>query len=236
MMAVHQIVVLGMLLAPADAGFSAAPSNVLHYLRGSAGDFKPECDVIITRTQEGTQYQGRTFRAKDTTTNVVDLDSTGKLQTALMHVSVAGPAQTVTVQWRGGDSLDVRRHLVTEFVKVSGPPIVTTSPDWSDVWQLVQQYDRKKVGKQEFAAVWVHPSRSPESLTFSIELLDDTESILVQDHKVKLRRYLLKLRPGEYLVWTDYSGKIIKIVKNEARATPIVLDGYQDATSNLGPK
>ncbi len=236
MMAVHQLVFLAMLLAPADAGLSAVPSNVLHYLCGSSGDFKPECDVIITRTQEGTEYRATMFRAKEFTSNVVNLDSTGKLQTALMHLSAAGLSKTVLVRWRGGDSLDVRRHLVTEFVKVSGPPIVTTSPDWSDVWQLVQEYDRKKGGKQEFGAVWVHPSANPESLTFSIELLDDTETVVVQDHKVKLRRYLLKLRPGEYLAWTDYAGKIIKIVKNEARGTAIVLDGYQDATANLGPK
>jgi hypothetical protein len=238
MIAVHQLMFLAMLLAPADAGIAAAPSNVLHYFRGSAGDFKPESDVIITRSQDGLQYQARTIRARETTTIAISFDSTGKLQNAVIGTLAAGTStsRTVTVRWRGGDSLDVSRALVTEFVKIEGQPIITTTPDWSDVWQLVQRYDQTKGGKQEFAAVWVHPRKNPEAQTVSIEQLDDSDTILVQDHKVKLRRYLLKLRPGEYLVWTDHAGKVIKIVKNEARATAVVLDGYQEATANLGPR
>jgi hypothetical protein len=171
-------------------------------------------------------------------TVAVRLDAERKLVMVCGSLERGGALRpkVVTARWRGGDSLDVKRDSGTEFLKVNGEPIVTTTPDWSDVWQLVQKYDQKKGGKQAFAGAWVHPTEDPQACTFSIERIDGTETITVGERKVSLNRYVLKLRPGEYLAWADSAGTIIKIVRNQPKAAAVVLDGYLEATAGLGPR
>ena len=217
---------------------SAEARSALHYVKGAADDYKPECDVTITKTPAGTHYECKMFQGQDSTTVAVTLSAEGRLLSASSALEIAGAAKpkVVSVGWRGGDSLDVKRASGTEFLKVSGEPIITTTPDWSDVWQLLQKYDRKKGGKQQFAGAWVHPVEQPLAVTFSIEQIDNKETIMMQDRKVRLNRYLVRLRPGDYLVWTDSAGTIIKIVKNQPKSPAVVLEGYQEATAELGPR
>jgi hypothetical protein len=115
---------------------------------------------------------------------------------------------------------------------------VTTAPDWSDVFQLVRRYDAAKGGKQDFPGLWVHPVQPMQKLTFSIQRIgDDTVAVREKgkEMEVKLGRYQVKLRSGDYAVWADPDRRVVRIVPANRKEAFVVLQGYQEATRGLAP-
>lgn len=56
----------------------------------------------------------------------------------------------------------------------------------------------------------------------------------VKDKTVELTRYRIQLRSGDYLVWARPDGTVCKLIAKGAKAVPVVLEGYEEATRNLG--
>jgi hypothetical protein len=104
---------------------------------------------------------------------------------------------------------------------------VTSAPDWSDVFQLVRLYDAKKGGEQQFAGVWIHPDNPSQELTFTITN-EDVETVKVKDKDVRLGRYKVQLRSGEYVVWADAAKRVVKLSAIGPKAKPIVLEGFEE--------
>jgi hypothetical protein len=129
----------------------------------------------------------------------------------------------------------------TEFFKdLPENPVVTTSPGWSEVFQLVKRYDAAKGGKQEFPGAWIHPADGMKTPTYAVKREgEDTIKVLDKDKKeqpVKLDRFLLSLRAADdFRAWVDPMGRIVRIAAVKVKDTPVILEGFEEATKDLAP-
>jgi hypothetical protein len=124
---------------------------------------------------------------------------------------------------------------VTDFIKVNGSaPIVTTAPDWSDIFQLVRNYDRRRGGKQTVPGLWIHPSKPHQLIDFTIDRTGE-DALMLKDRKLRVDRYRITLRSGDYTAWADQAGLVYKLAPARKPDEFVVLEGYEDATRNLTP-
>ena len=205
--------------------------TTLRYLKPSGTRFVLESEVTVTPGAEGTTYVSRTERGTETMTLTIRSDPRGRvLQAELVHAK-GGDKKTAALKF-GSKTVQFQRGGLTDSVKAPADPIVTTAPDWSDVFQLVRRYDARKGGKQEFPGLWFHPTEPLKTPTFRVERLG-ADTVTVKDKEVKLDRYQVQLRSGPYLAWATPDGRVCKISPPGARAVPVVLEGFEEATRNL---
>ena len=76
--------------------------------------------------------------------------------------------------------------------------------------QLVRRYDAAKGGKQEFAGLSIDPVQGFQKQTFTAER-QAADTVTVKDKEVKLDRYRLKLRGGDYAAWADGEGRVVRV-------------------------
>jgi hypothetical protein len=229
--------VAGLTFPADDPQGSGAKPTTLHYLISVDGEYKPESDVTITKTDKGTTCVSKTVQDKVSTMLSSNYGPDGKLTSAAVAIEElpSGKSRAVTVLWHEGGTLEIKKKSGSDLMKVMGEPVVFTTPGSSDVVGLIGRYDLKKGGKQQFSGVWIHPAENCQTLKLTIEHVDDKETISVQGKKIALHRFVVRLRGGEHLVWMDSDGVVIKIVKNQLKSPAVVLDGYQEAAKGLGP-
>jgi hypothetical protein len=204
------------LLTAADADKPAA----LRYVRPEGDKFVLESEVTATTSPQGTVYVSR-LRATPG----------GKVLSAEAVLQQGRDRRTAQLNLEG-PMPRLKREGVTEFVKAPRDPVVTTAPDWSDVFQLVRRYDADKGGRQEFSGLWFHPSQPLTTPTFTIERLGG-DTVTVNDRPVELSRYKVQLRSGDYLVWARPDGVVCRLAAQRPRPVPVVLQGYEEATRDL---
>jgi hypothetical protein len=203
----------------------------LRYLRPEGGRWVLESEVRQKKTQEELVFTSRTERRNETLTLTVTRDASGKLsQAEIVHKT--GQTTTTARLQRQGEELRLTRGKETSVVKAPLDAVVTSAPDWSDIFQLVARYDSKKAGRQQFAAIWFHPSRPTLTPQFSVERVGE-DAIKLSGKEEKLIRYRVTLRSGGYRVWARPDGLVCKILAGGDRAQPIVLEGYEEATAGL---
>jgi hypothetical protein len=202
----------------------------LRYLKPEARGYVLESEVTVTPSPEGSTYVSRTVRGPETMTLTVFRDKDGRVLGAEV-VQQTGERKTATLELKKGEAI-LKRSATTDRFKVPANPVVTTAPDWSDIFELLRRYDMKKGGKQEFPGLWIHPTRPHLLLTFSVERLGD-DPVKVKDREEKLGRYRVGLRSASYLVWARTDGRVCKILPAGAKAVPVVLEGYEQATRAL---
>jgi hypothetical protein len=216
------------LLALADA----EKPTPLRYLRPSGEKYVLECEVTFTQGPEGWTQVTRTDHGPEVMTLTVRADKKGRVIRADVLWERGTDKRTALLDLEG-NPVQFKRGGTTDFIKgIPADPVVTTAPDWSDVFQLTRRYDASRGGKQEFPAVWFHPREGYVSTTFSIEKAGN-DKVKVKDREVNLTRYQVKLRSGDYTVWAEPNAKVVKIVPADAKAGPVVLDGYEEATRDL---
>jgi hypothetical protein len=222
-----------LLLPTAPAGAQERPTP-LRYLRPSEGKLVLESEVTETRTDGQTVYTSTTERGDEKTTLTVAYERPGKPVRA--EVVVEGPKgrRTAEVTFDKQGVRLKRGGGITDFLKVGADPVVTTAPDWSDIFQLARRYDRTKGGRQEFPGLWVHPVQPPIVQTFAIERIG-TDVITAGDQKVTLDRYRIKLRSGDYIAWADANGRVYKLFRSGSPRAFVVLEGFEEAARTLGP-
>jgi hypothetical protein len=208
--------------------------TLLRYLKPAGGKLVPESEVTETRTNGQTVYVSTTERGEERTTLTISFDRPGK--PARAEVVAEGPRgrRTVEVTFEKQGARIKRGGGITDFLNVGTDPVVTTAPDWSDIFQLARRYDRAKGGRQEFPGLWVHAVQPPRVMTFSIERTGG-DSLTVGDRKVTLDRYKINLRSGDYVAWADADGRVYKLFPAASPKAFVVLDGYADAARALGP-
>ena len=215
-------------------GLAAEKPATLRYLRPEGGRYVLESEVSTTATTEGSTYVSKTVRGKETMTLTVRRGKDGKVLWAEAVQVKDGQRRKATLDLRV-EPAQLKRGGVTDLLKVAANPVVTTAPDWSDVFELVRRYDGARGGKQEFAGFWMHPSQPHLTPTFSVEKLGK-DTVKVDGKEQQLVRYRVKLRSGAYLVWAREGGPVCKILPGGAKAVPVVLEGYEEATRGLkGP-
>jgi hypothetical protein len=209
---------------PADDG--PTKPVPLRYVRSADDKIVTESEVTTTRDGDDTVIVSRTQRPDETMTLTLRQDKDGQLLSAeaVRESGKMKKTATLTVQ---GKTAQLKQGGITDFLKGGGELIVTSAPDWSDVFQLVRRYDAKKGGEQQFAGVWIHPDNPPQELTFTITN-DDVETVKVKDKEVRLGRYKVKLRSGDYIVWADAAKRVVKLTAVGPKAKPVVLEGFED--------
>ena len=116
------------------------------------------------------------------------------------------------------------------------PPgvIVTSAPDWSDVFLLCQRYRHADGGKQTFAALWVHPEQLTQLLKLTIER-QGYQNIRHDGNDVKLARFAIALRGNsQYVAWATPDGTLVRLVPlpmNAKQRTGLIRAGYENSTA-----
>jgi hypothetical protein len=203
----------------------------LRYLRPEGGKWVLESELTLQRRKDGRFYRSKTVRGKETMTLTVERDASEGLVKAEVVHDMNGTVTTATVTPHEG-KLRFKRGAFNEDFDLKDSVFFTTAPDWSDVVALVSLYDRKKGGKQEYPGMWVHPLRGALTPRYSIERVGE-DQIKVDGVEQTLGRYKIRLRASTNTVWAFASNRICKILPDGEKATPIVLEGYEEATKGL---
>jgi hypothetical protein len=226
-MSVVLSILIGCALAPSA---DTSKSLKLRYVRLVDGELVTESTVTTTRTDKGTTYVSVTERGDTQMTLTLRFNKDNRLTDAEAVLQRDKRKQTALLTLTPKRAM-LKRGGTTDVFKVAADPIVTTAPDWSDIFQLVNRYDAKKAGKQEFAGVWFHPTEQTLMPTFTIERVGKNQ-ITVKDKKETLDRYRIQLRSGEYTAWANPSGVVVKL---QQKGTVVALEEYEEATRELRP-
>jgi hypothetical protein len=225
-------------LLPLVAGWALLPGAEpekpvpLHYVRPEKGKYVAAADVTVTRGEDGTTV---TIRAEppDKMTATLHLDRSGQATDAEAVQGATRKGVTLKLEEKGTGT--VKRGTVTDFLKdLPANPLVVAGPEWTDVLQVLRRYDASKGGKQEFAGLSIDPIQGYEKQTFTAER-QAAETVKVKDKEVKLDRFRLKVRGGDYAAWADAEGRVVRVQGLAAKAVPVALEGFEEATRGLKP-
>lgn len=172
--------------------------------------------------------------------------------------SIASLTGSLTVEARYGaadDLLDARASLASGASATVGvadglarisrpghPPqefavpkdvVVTSAPDWSDVFRIARRWKASGPSRQEFAGLWIHPVQPAQRLVFSAE----RTGVDVLDG-LRLERLTIRLRGNSpYAAWVDPEGRLIKLASLPFTASSTVLlrEGFEGSAAALKP-
>jgi hypothetical protein len=222
---------VGVLLLCVLAGRGAAEKPVpVRYLRPAGAAFVLESEVTRTTSREGSTTVSRTVRGTETMTLTVRRDSAGRVLRAEIVHERGKERKTASLDLSGRRA-KITRDGTTDLFKAPDNPVVTTAPDWSDVFDLARRYDAKRGGKQEVAGLWFHPTRPHLLLTFTVEKVG-VDVVTLAGKEQQLDRFQVRLRSGGYRVWAR-GGQVVRVLPAGAKAVPVVLEGYEEATRGL---
>ena len=197
----------------------------------------PEYEATLRRDPSGWSFSAQTARGSTLLTLAAQYDNRDQLVNAEVQLMTGPQGQTARVEVRNGKALVQRQGKLAQEFAVARGVIVTSAPDWSDIRRLCRRCDRKKAGKQEFQALWVHPTEAAQLLTFSIERLG-ADMIKLDKKVIELDRFLVRIRNNQpYAAWADSRGRLIRLLPLPApeRAAGIVLEGFDEAVEPLRP-
>jgi hypothetical protein len=206
-------------------------TTTLRYVR--AGKDRPVLESLVSEktTKEGRTYTSVTDRVSEKMTLTLRFDTKGRLTHAEAVQETAKGKQAATVVF-GEKEAVLKRGRAEERLKVTPAVVVTTAPDWSDIFQVVRRYDRKKGGKQTFAGLWIHPVQDTRHLDFTVEPIQE-DAVVIDGKKVMLQRYRVQLRSGAYLVWADASGRVVRLTPPGKPGAHVTLEGHEKAMAEL---
>lgn len=202
------------------------------YVRPAKGTFVLESHVTEVTTRAGVSYTSLTDRGTEKMTLTIRFDDKGRVRDAAAVRQAGAGRQAVTVAF-GPKGATLTRQGKAEHLDIAPDVVVTTAPDWSDIFQVIRRYDRRKGGKQSFAGLWVHPTQATRRLDFTVEP-EQEEVIEAAGRKLALRRFRVVLRSGAYLVWADGLGRVYRLMPPGRPAAAVILEGYEKSTARLG--
>ncbi|HKI32770.1 MAG TPA: hypothetical protein VKA46_13045 [Gemmataceae bacterium] len=203
------------------------------YVRPEMGKYVSAGEVTTKRGEDETVITTRAEVADGKTTLTLRYGQGGTLTSAEVVEGGTRKSATLTLGEKGTGTM--KRGGITDFLKdLPTNPVVSAGPDWSDVLQLVRRYDGAKGGKQELGGISLDPVQGLQNQTFTVER-QAADTVTVKDKEVKLDRYRLKLRGGEYAAWADAEGRVVRVLGLAPKAVPVVLEGFEEATRGLKP-
>lgn len=220
----------------AVAGFVAADVEAeltLRYVRRAKDIYVLESLVTTSTKGKIKTYTSVTDRGSEKLTLTVRFDD-GKLKDAVV-VQEQGAKKNTASLTRGDASAKLQRgEKVEELPDVGSDSIVTSAPDWSDIFLLVQRYDAVRAGKQEHPGLWIHPVKATLRLRFSVERLGK-DTLRSAGKALELDRYRIRLRSGDYIAWADSSRRVIKLAPAGGPMAEVVLKGFEESARILRP-
>ena len=210
-----------------------------HYVRPSDRAFVLESEITV-ESRAGLFVESVTGRGKSKLTVSSRYDDRGRLTAAEVTLVSGDKNGTLSVTVAAGKATIRREGQPAQEVEVAPDAIVTSAPDWTDVFLLCRRcYDRKAGGKQSFGGLWIHPEQATQLPTFAIERTGG-DTIDHAGKEQKLDRCTIWLRGNStYVAWADEQGRLIKLVPlpyKEGAENGIVLEGYEKSASGLRPR
>jgi hypothetical protein len=217
---------------------AAEEEQEVRYLRLLPEKTEAECVFKMKRDDKGWSITSVTERNAAKLTVTARYDAQDVLLVANAFWSNGEQKKAAQVEVKDGQAKVRRAGKEAQGFKVPEGVIVTSAPDWTDTFLLCRRYERKKGGKQDFPALWIHPEQDAQRLTLSVER-EGADAIEHEGRKVELDRYRLRIRNNsEYLAWADAEGRMVKLVAlpvKEKGGTVLVLAGYEKSAERLRP-
>lgn len=189
----------------------ALPEEKAAYRRGAA----LECTIAVRSGATG-------WSIESATRSTLTVQSRYNPQDMLLGAEASAGGKSVAVTVEGSIATVRRQEQQAQQFEVPGGVIVTSAPDWTDVFLLCRRYDRARGGKQEFPGLWIHPVQAAQRLTFTIEKTG---------HAAPFDRFSIVLRGNSrYTVWADEAGRMVKLVGG---GTELVCEGFETPAANL---
>jgi hypothetical protein len=210
----------------------------MRYTRPAGAKTATECTFRITRQGAGWTITSRTDRGDAKMEVESRYDAEDRLTAASATLTWRGAAKAATVQVKDGTATVRREGKEAAECDVPRGTIVTSAPDWSDVFLLCRRYDRGRKGKQDFPALWIHPTQPPRRMTFSIEW-QGADTIRHAEKELPLSRYVIHIRNNSaYAAWADSRGRLIRLIPLPRKGTApgMTLEGYERSAAALRPK
>ncbi|MCI0377047.1 MAG: hypothetical protein L0215_05550 [Gemmataceae bacterium] len=229
------LVCLSLLPSPSGRGEG---KETFTYLRSAGKGFATEAKISIQKDEDGWRIISVTGGGK----GQMIIDARFDVQNALLAASATTQGEkmksTAKVSVSAGKAKVEREGGISqEFKLTSGMTVVTSAPDWADIFLLCRHYDRKRGGKQSFTGLWIHPTQPAQVIPFHIE--ESGADFVKNDGKdIRLHRFRIQIRgPNPYLAWADESGKLIRLVptplKKDAPPAGLVLAGFEECFKQL---
>ncbi|MCI0461940.1 MAG: hypothetical protein L0Z62_33730 [Gemmataceae bacterium] len=213
------------------AGGAGPQAEETRYFRQAGEKLALESVVTVRRDGKATVLVSVTDRGAEKMTLSVRLDGEGRLLSAEAIQETKAGKKVATLTPRGKSALLKREGGLTEELPLAERPVVTTAPDWTDIFEVVRRYDRERGGKQEFPGLWIHPTQPARVLTFTAERLGE-DPVTLKGRKLALGRYRVTLRSGAYLVWAE-GGRVHKLMPEGRPAGAVFCEGSDEATRGL---
>jgi hypothetical protein len=213
------------------------PPETIVYVRPAGDTFGRECQFVIARSDAGWTITSTTERGALRMEVVTRYDSEDRPLSSRAVQTTGKIAQTANVEVKDGKATVRCTGLEPRKFDVPKGTIVTSAPDWSDVFLLCRRYDRERKGKQEFPALWIHPTQPPQRLTFSIEW-QGTDEIERDGRKTKLARLALRIRnQSAYVAWADAQGCMVRLIPLPWKETTpgLTREGFEKSAAALRP-
>ncbi len=208
------------------------------YLRPTPKGFVLEAAFTLERDSAGWHLVSVTGRGDHHLTVRARYDGFDQLTAAEAMLTKGAKKTAAAVTVAAGKAKVQRPGQPAQEFAVPKGVIVTSAPDWTDIFLLCRRYDRKQGGKQTFAGLWIHPVQAAQLLKFTIERTG-TDTIERDGKTLKMDRYLIRIRgPNPYLAWADDRGTLVKhlaLPYKEGTTGGLVLEGYEKAAAGLRP-
>lgn len=222
-----------LLTAPLWSGEKAMEETV-RFGRPAGKAFVPEAAFTIRRDKEGWEMESVTGRGKVEMRVSARYDALDRLRSASATLSRKDHKAAARVEVDRGKAKVLPLGKPEQEFDVPAGVLVTSAPDWSDIFLLCRHWDAKKKGKQEFAGLWIHPEQKAQLLKFTIEL-EGMDRALVRGKEVALNRFRIAIRgPNPYLAWADAEGVLVKLVPLPYKeGSGLIRAGWEDLWGKL---
>lgn len=209
--------------------------KTLDYVRPVGSQYRAEFQISIQTSVDGHEVSSVTHRADTTLTIASRFDSVNRLRTAQVTLKKNDQAQSATIRTDDGKATVTRDAGEMSLFDCPPKVIVTSAPDWTDACLLMQYYDAKRSGPQEFPGLWVHPTRQPLRLTFKV-IPSGMDTVTIDGDQQQLERFVIVLRNGSrYIAWRNKHNHLVCLIPNQQKHPALILRGWEKALSKLKP-
>lgn len=232
------LAVLGLIIRLRTAPAQNVKEETFSYVRPTAKGFAPECTIKIQDRKGDWRIASETTRGDTRMTVSTNYDAKNELLYSTAILMTGQEQAKAVVDRRQGKAAVLRTGKPPELFAVPAGVIVTSAPDWTDIFLLCRRYDRKAGGKQKFTGLWIHPKQPPQLLPFTIERVG-AEEIEHEGKTMELDRFVIGIRgPNPYIAWVDSSGILVRLLSTpfkEGTPNGLVREGYEQSTRTLRP-
>jgi hypothetical protein len=190
----------------------APPAGKTRYLRPAGDGWALECEFEVRSGDAGWKIGSTTHRGKTQLSVQAAYDKEDNLLSGEIILR-DGKQDHAAIIKRNQNKVDIRRAgAETQSFEVSPGVIVTSAPDWTDVFLLCRRYRHADGGRQTFAALWVHPQQPTQLLKLAIER-QGHDTIQHDGKDLKLARFTIELRgKSQYAAWATMEGTLVRLI------------------------